>query len=631
MKIAHIVNPVLVSDKSDLYVAQPITFETMRKSREAAKTLGIEVDLFYTCYEEDLSIAPENFKFAGLLDRSVIDVNNFSCVRKLPLIKDILDRLYKSSDAEYFIYTNVDISLYENFYEEVKSKIDFGYDSFVINRRTLTSEYTSIDEVDQMYKDKGEEHPGYDCFVFRRDAYNKYNLGATCIGANWIGRALISNLITKSTKFKIFDKEYLTFHIGDDRSWKIEKYNDYDVHNQHEVRSILKNIEESGELYKSELLVRFKKQFDDDNKIRLIHESNPFFDFINIKNKSVNQSPVFIIGFPRSGTTLIQSLISTQNTYTFPETHYFNIVLNTIKVEEELIVDDFKQVVSMIEERYPLSENAKDYLWLRIKNKNLSVKLLFEILVLDGLIKQGIAEDELSTVYWLEKTPSHAFKLDLISRYYPQAKFIYILRDPLHAFSSWRRVSQGWGQESQAVEEYADLWGKLLNAAETFKINRFGKLMFIRLEDLVSNTTLVMGDIMSFIGRDFEPSALENRNKDTSAYILPTEAWKIEGAVKEISSDASIPKEDLLSLFEKIKSEFLLRDYMKKYGYQFKYWNDKSLGMCDQAASGYDSIDGILERIYKLSSARFVTNPMKKFRLYKKLINEYEKYIRKNC
>jgi len=36
LKIAHIVNPVKVDISSDLYFAQPITFETMRTAREIA-------------------------------------------------------------------------------------------------------------------------------------------------------------------------------------------------------------------------------------------------------------------------------------------------------------------------------------------------------------------------------------------------------------------------------------------------------------------------------------------------------------------------------------------------------------------------------------------------------------------
>ena len=43
--------------------------------------------------------------------------------RKLPLLADIIERLYENSDAEWLIYTNVDIAVQPHFYESVASII----------------------------------------------------------------------------------------------------------------------------------------------------------------------------------------------------------------------------------------------------------------------------------------------------------------------------------------------------------------------------------------------------------------------------------------------------------------------------------------------------------------------------
>lgn len=582
MKIAHIINPVKVPRTSDLYMAQPITFESMRRARKMALKHDINIEIHYTCYEEDAGFVPNDFIPVGNLDRSVLDVGDFSRHRKLPLIKDILDRLYDKSDADYFIYTNVDISLNEGFYVEVAKIINHGCDAFVINRRTLSNKYTSISELDSMYSDKGEPHPGFDCFVFKREVYPRFDLGCVCIGANWIGRALISNLIVNSNKFKVFDDKFLTFHIGDDRSWKVKKYSDYDLHNQKIVLSFLRKTEQDGLLDKSALLGQFKDQFEtfeEEERARSICESNALYNYIDKNNNAVNQSPVFIVGFPRSGTTLLQSLVATQNIYTFPETHYFNLVLSSIKTDGDKVDDDYVKIVSSIEERYPLSDEAKDCVWLTLRKRNLDIKKLFEILVIDGLLKQGVLESDLSSVRWLEKTPSHAFKLQQISRYYPQAKFIYILRNPLDTFSSWRRVSHGWGQDAQPVEEYADLWLKLLRAAERFNKKTPSNLKFIRLEDLVDDVANIMEDLMLFLGNGFNVSALDNRTKGNNAYILPDEKWKIEGANQDISKSTSIGHGDQLSLQEKVQAECALSVYMSRYDYELKYYSGGSAGV----------------------------------------------------
>ena len=202
--IAHIINPVIVNESSDLFIAQPITFETMRIAQEFARG-DVDVALYSAQYPEDRPIIPEWFQMTPDLDRSILDIGSFHAKRKLPLVKDILIRLYDASDAEYFIYTNVDIAMMPHFYVAVNKIIENGYNAFVINRRTISQEYTNVDQLYLMFSQAGEKHPGYDCFVFKRDFYPGFNTGAACIGANWIGRVLITNLICHSTKFDVFD------------------------------------------------------------------------------------------------------------------------------------------------------------------------------------------------------------------------------------------------------------------------------------------------------------------------------------------------------------------------------------------------------------------------------------------
>ncbi|MCR4288341.1 MAG: hypothetical protein NUW09_10065, partial [Deltaproteobacteria bacterium] len=172
-KIAHIINPVKAAKTSDLFVAQPVTFETMRVAREFARG-KVAVELYTAQYPEDRSFVPDGFQPTRDLDRSVMDLGSFREKRKLPLIKDILDRLYEAVDAEYMIYTNVDIALMPHFYLAVDKFIDEGHDAFVINRRTISGRRKLVKDIPLMYAELGKPHPGHDCFVFRRDAYGKF-------------------------------------------------------------------------------------------------------------------------------------------------------------------------------------------------------------------------------------------------------------------------------------------------------------------------------------------------------------------------------------------------------------------------------------------------------------------------
>lgn len=235
--IAHIVNPVIVSEGSDLLIAQPITFRTMETARDAARG-KVDVELFTAQYVEDRPLIPAGWTATPDLTRSVLDVGTFRQPRKLPLLQDILDRLYGATDAEYLIYTNVDIGLMPDFYTAVSNIINTGYDALSINRRTISDRFTSIDEILQMYQEVGARHRGHDCFVFRRNAYPRYFLGDVCIGINCVGQTLLHNMARYATRYKKITDEHLTFHIGNTQTWGDFKWADYWDHNMRQMADV---------------------------------------------------------------------------------------------------------------------------------------------------------------------------------------------------------------------------------------------------------------------------------------------------------------------------------------------------------------------------------------------------------
>ena len=215
LHFAHIVNPVKVRESSDLYHAQPITFASILAAQERAK-LMCEVSLYTTQYEEDKEIIPSGFSVLPNLERSVLDVYSELKVRKLPLIADILKVLQENSNADYFIYTNVDIGLMPHFYTYVALQIAKGHDALVVNRRRLQSKYTKVEELPEIYADLGASHPGFDCFVFKRSLLEKFVLGDICVGVSFIGVALAHNIFSLAEKPLYIPDQHLTFHIGVD-------------------------------------------------------------------------------------------------------------------------------------------------------------------------------------------------------------------------------------------------------------------------------------------------------------------------------------------------------------------------------------------------------------------------------
>lgn len=238
--IAHIINPFIAARNSDLSLAQPITFESMRRAKIKAKDI-VDVKLYSAQFSEDIEVVPSGFIRTRNLERSVLDIQGFAKKIKLPFIKDILERLYFESDAEYLIYTNVDIGLYEDFYIQVDRFINSGLDAFIINRRRIKNVYTQVSQLTEIYQDKGKSHPGFDCFVFHRSIFPKLILEDICIGVPFIEISFSQNLFALSTNFKLFDNEYLTFHIGEE-IFKKRAPKEYYKYNQKQFWKIAKQL-----------------------------------------------------------------------------------------------------------------------------------------------------------------------------------------------------------------------------------------------------------------------------------------------------------------------------------------------------------------------------------------------------
>ncbi|MFT4544643.1 MAG: hypothetical protein ACI9EQ_001103 [Bacteroidia bacterium] len=211
--IAHIVNLFQPDEASDLKLAQEVTITSMIRAKNFINN-PYSIQLLSAQTETDISVVPKEFKATKYLARDVTDVQPFSKQLALPLITDILDRVFSESEAEYLVFTNVDIGLQPDFYQRISAFINDGHDAFIINRRRIPEKFSSVNQLDEMLAEKGKKHPGFDCFVFHRDLYPKFRLAKICIGVPFIGITLAQNLFCFAKNPKVFTDEHLTFHIG---------------------------------------------------------------------------------------------------------------------------------------------------------------------------------------------------------------------------------------------------------------------------------------------------------------------------------------------------------------------------------------------------------------------------------
>lgn len=283
MKIAHIINTFQPDTSSDLYFAQQVTLETIRNAkREASGT--VNVDVCCVSYPEDKQVIPPDFIALPYLKESVLEKANFVNPRKLPLIAEILDVVFQRIKADFYIYSNIDISLYPDFYLQVFKYLKNGYDALIINRRRISPKYHSINNLHLIYKQKGKKHPGFDCFVFHKSIVSKFFFANLCIGVPFFEISFSQNLFAFSNRLHWIKDGNQTFHIGME-IFKRRQPKEYIKYNRSQYYQIIEKIWPS-------LSIRKMPYYNDLFPIRFIkwglHPCFPIRLMINLQLKDWN-------------------------------------------------------------------------------------------------------------------------------------------------------------------------------------------------------------------------------------------------------------------------------------------------------------------------------------------------------
>jgi hypothetical protein len=599
MKIAHIVNPVKVPRNRDLHFAQPVTFETMRLAKAAAS--GLDIEQHAAFFPEDAGIVPDFIRSTPPLDRSILELGRFPREKKLPFIKDILDRLYYISGSEYSIYSNVDIALTPQFYLRIAELLEQGYDGFAVNRRTISKRFTRVEDIPLMLQilPDGSPHPGFDCFVFRRDIYTRFKLGNGCVGANWIGRIILSNIMAFSNRFEVFKDKHWTFHIGDDRIWMKNGYDGYNAHNERELVQILGTLREVPD-------VRNQSELEDMYYFhikKLLWQGIPkniqtlnapvkktapnIYPGPSQESTALRSDPVFIVGFPRSGTTLVQALLATQpGIITLPETHFFSMVCRFIQVKKGSVLPEcLTGVVKVLRTRISFSRNAENHIRSLAEKGTLTLRRLFEAMLVDNFMeKAGI--QQLNTFVWIEKTPHHVFQLDRIFSLYPSARIVYVMRNPEKAILSRRKNFVFNDEYLWPVRKHARQWMNGLIHLEKWQTEKPGSVYVVRLEDLVSHTEEEMRKLGAFLKLPIASDHLEQFKHQAKFLFHSWELWK-SGVCHSISPHMAMRENEQLNEPDRYTLWTIAGRHMKKYGYHF---NPQKIGFFSRIENGMRGI-----------------------------------------
>jgi hypothetical protein len=212
-----------------------------------------------------------------------------------------------------------------------------------------------------------------------------------------------------------------------------------------------------------------------------------------------DKPPVFIVGSPRSGTTLLRNILNRHPSLAIcGETRFFADVFQRRLVFGDLAKTDNRR---RLVEEYLLTARIKR---LGMDLEGLREKLLREATSYRGLftgIMHYYAESQGKKRFG-EKTPHHAFYAETLRQWYPGAAIIHLVRDPRDVVASLQRIA--WAPKS--IVSNASMW-LLFNRAARRMQDRSGYLL-ARYEALITQPEQELARICAHLGEDFAPSML---------------------------------------------------------------------------------------------------------------------------
>jgi hypothetical protein len=264
--------------------------------------------------------------------------------------------------------------------------------------------------------------------------------------------------------------------------------------------------------------------------------------------------PIFIVGAPRSGTTLLRAILNKHPSIAIcDESYFFYYVYSRRRAFGDLAQEgNRRRLVEAYLETWRIRRLGLDQQELerRLLREGTDYPALFMSLM------EAYAESRAKRRPG-EKTPHHAQHVETLFDWFPDATVIHVVRDPRDVVASLRKVP--WGRNSVAAN--ARLWIDLTQAAER-SAERSG-FVSLRYEDLVSHPGNTLRSLCLALGEPYVPELLSDRSQET-----PDRPWFSRAYEQPISRSRVGSWRGDLSRGQVRIVEWIAGSLMEKHGYE---------------------------------------------------------------
>ncbi|WP_322744996.1 sulfotransferase family protein [Leptolyngbya ectocarpi] len=242
--------------------------------------------------------------------------------------------------------------------------------------------------------------------------------------------------------------------------------------------------------------------------------------------------PIFIVGMPRSGTTLLTSMLSAHPRIAIaPETHYLCYWLRQYKTLNLSCTQDFDSFWQAV-------SNSQRFSYFGIDAHPTRERILAKGSPSHQHILSGWLEEYAHTINkprWGEKTPLHYQHLHQLFTWFPDAQVIWMLRDPRAVAASLNTVP--WA--SNYIHIHAQQWQESLTSFER-DWQRDSRVMLLQYEKLIQQPERCLTRLCHFLGETYTTDMLTTRSAANTP-LINRQGWAVQhlqSALQPISANA---------------------------------------------------------------------------------------------
>jgi hypothetical protein len=271
---------------------------------------------------------------------------------------------------------------------------------------------------------------------------------------------------------------------------------------------------------------------------------------------------IFIVGCPRSGTTLVQAMLARHPTaLSLPETAFFEHLYGNaewrwgdsaarprrrLRQRLGLAHKQGREVLDALRGQLPHDVG-------RFPRRPLRTASCVRRFI--GMLDACARADGRGA--WIEKTPSHLLYIPEIERYVPDARFVHVIRQGEDVLASIMDASMRYAEKgifSGGTARWSLRWNRAASIHREHALRPHHHFVF--LEDLIHDTPGEWRRLCGFLG--FDPHAELTGNVDGLITDVREEPWKNEA----VSGQPSKPRRKAESIFGPQVLEWLQRTLM---------------------------------------------------------------------